>query len=927
MSQPIQALDPDYVLSISYPLLNEERGIPEHDAKVHLKNLITTLYNYGFSVQIRNGTTKPPTLLIFIKLSSYKYIEAFEKDLIQNYEFGVTNKENSKSEKLRIIYHYLITPVKFGGVGITPNKGNWSFVHSIIPVSESFHDTTLKQDVETHITNTSKNLLSTNLIKEKFGVQISLYFEFVKFYIFALSILSVLGFTSYLKSGGKIYSLTYAFINLIWGILFITFWNRKQQYLVNFWGVQNSHLIEEFNSKLSQVNEKFEQSSSFKHKDNDDAYRYLKQLTFIPIAVLFTVLLVSFQLFCFVIEIFLTDVYDGPGKSLLTLIPTILLSVFVPVLTIVYNLVGDFLINWEDHDNIYSQNQSILIKTFVLNFLTSYMPLLITSFVYLPFAHLIKPHLLDIKASIGNTIGENRFYYKYLTQLKKQEDFKINQDRLNAQFYYFIVTNSIIQLILKYGLPLILQFVFKLIKDFLNKPKAGEESSKEKKLVIEDNETEGPWLDNVRKSIELPEYNVNDDFRSIIIQYGYLIMFGPVWTLAPIVALIFNVITFNLDLIKLSTGKYFRPPIPTRVDSIHPWNYALFLLTWFGSIVSPIVTVFYRHGVAPPKTLGQLAFDKASVNVSSTVELLFVLLASEHLFLFSYNVFEKLSNLYKSKVEWENDFVENDIKLRHDYYSGKVKPHFSADETDPWAGYTAKSNIESINAFPVKPIAYVAPPIVAAPVPTAPVPTETIIPKVDGKNGVSTSAEPSITKATSRISKPFQTKDVGATFEATKGKVTDTMAANLEKVKDADDRIITSKNNQDQLQYATIDNNKHIKPQDVADAAKAIETSAKNPTVDTATAAKDATTKVISGVKDAVTPAVASKVEDDANDDADVSKADTTFQTIDSDYSDSIKNIKKAAKDTADSLSSDKSKKKSSLKKLFKSSSSSSTKK
>ncbi|KAK6201443.1 calcium-activated chloride channel-domain-containing protein [Scheffersomyces amazonensis] len=905
MSQTIQALNPDYVFSISYPLQNE-RGTPDHEAKSNLKNLITTLYNFGFSVQIRNGSVNPPTLLVFIKLSPYKYVEYAEKDLIQNYEFGVTNNSNSKSDRLRIIYHYLITPVKFGGVGITPNKGNWSFIKAIIPITDSFNDTSFTEDIQSHLL--SIELLSTNVIKEKFGIQISLYFEFLKFYLFALAILAVLGFTSYLKSG-KTYSLTYSFINLVWGVLFITFWNRKQQYLVNFWGVQNSHLIEEYNSKLAQVNEKFEQHSSYQHKDNGDAYRFIKQLVFIPIALFFTIVLVSYQLACFVIEIFLTDIYDGPGKSLLTLIPTILLSVFVPILTIIFNLVSDKLINWEDHDNIYSQDQSILIKTFVLNFLTSYIPLLITSFIYLPFAHLIKPQLGYIKETLAHNIGEHRFYYKYLIQLKRQEDFKINQERLNAQFFYFIVTNSIVQLFLKYGLPIILQFIFGYIKQYLNKSKDGESS---KKLEIKDNEKEGAWLDNVRKAVELPEYNVNDDFRGLITQFGYLIMFGSVWTLAPIFAIIFNIITFKLDIFKLSNGKYFRPPIPTRVDSIHPWNYALFLLTWLGSIISPLVTAFYRHGTAPPKKLGSFTFDNASINISSSLELLLILLASEHVFLIAYNIFAKFSDLYKSQVEWDNDFVENDLKLRHDYYSGKVKPHYSPEINDPWAGFSQQANLDTISKFPIIPI--VALPISASSSTASGITNQstpiTTIP--ENKNGFSTSAQPSVTKATTRISKP-----ISNTVEAIKEQPEIIGSKEeLEKVKDSSDKIIVSKNSENKPQYTTIDTKKHILPEDVVAASKAVKDAVEDPSVKSATAAKDAGAKVISGITGNST-----SVDDD---EADVSRADTTFQTVDSDYSDSIKNVKRSVKDTADSVSSisDKSRKKSSsIKKLFKSSS------
>ena len=222
------------------------------------------------------------------------------------------------------------------------------------------------------------------------------------------------------------------------------------------------------------------------------------------------------------------------GKSLLTLLPTVLISVFVPILTIVYNAVTDIIIKWENHDNQYSKNNSILVKTFVLNFLTGYVPLIITSFIYLPFAHLVQPHLGDIKTTIATYAGENRFYTKYLLKLKSQEEFKINQGRLDAQFFYFIVTNQVIQLVLKYILPLGLRFVFNFIETKIQK--------KPQLQTKDDNPDESIWLHNVRLSLKLPEYNVDDDFRGLVLQFGYLIMFGPVWPLAPLVCIIFNLI-------------------------------------------------------------------------------------------------------------------------------------------------------------------------------------------------------------------------------------------------------------------------------------------------------------------------------------------------------------------------------------------------
>lgn len=797
MTLPIQDLEPDYYISVNYP--TTDNGSPTPQAEKSLKTLIDLLYDKGFAAQIRPGDLDH--LLVFVKLSSYKFSEEAEKDLIKNYEFGVTGKDDVLASKLRIIYQYLTYPQSVGGCGITPNSGDWKFVTSIVPITNAFNETTLVEDLKINVTQPN---LSIATIKKTYGVEVALYFEYIKHYTFWLLLLSIIGLVSHFRKD-KRFLLTFAFINLLWGVLFLASWHRREQHLVNVWGVQNSHLIEEHNSELAKVNERYEEKSTYFHANNTNGFRFLKQLAFIPIALVFVGVLISYQLSCFCIEIFLTDIYDGPGKSLLTLLPTVLISVFVPILTIVYNTVTDIIIKWENHDNQYSKNNSILVKTFVLNFLTGYVPLIITSFIYLPFAHLVQPHLGDIKTTIATYAGENRFYTKYLLKLKSQEEFKINQGRLDAQFFYFIVTNQVIQLVLKYILPLGLRFVFNFIETKIQK--------KPQLQTKDDNPDESIWLHNVRLSLKLPEYNVDDDFRGLVLQFGYLIMFGPVWPLAPLVCIIFNLIFFKLDNFKLLNGKYFKPPVPRRVDSIHPWNLALFLLAWIGSIISPVVTAFYRHGTAPPKSMGQFALDKASVHVSSSVFLVLLMFVSEHGFLIlSYLLFE-FSSLFKSQVEWENDFVDNDIKLRHDYYSGKVKPTYKVHSDELWEKFTPQSTLN----FTV-------------PKPTAE--TDDKVEKIASTEGAYlTSAEKSTTTATSRSDKSKILAKKEAILKQKEAELAELekKKTKLNDFKDPTDSVIKTKSSANgKAVLSTIDNNKHVSDIDPDTAAAATATSTAN---------------------------------------------------------------------------------------------------
>lgn len=648
----------DFVLSVQLPKEKKEQ---------ELEVVVKQLEENRVLVASRPGANPETESLLFLGLSDGLLADLVKNDKIKNYEFGISGANTTPAEKSRIAYSFLTNPKECGGVGITPKKGEWSAVTSILPLTGYLKDSTVSTTAKQNLSATK---LDTTQFRRTHGTHVALYFEFLKFYIASLTILAVFGIIAHIRS--KNYSLTFAFVNLIWGTLFVIFWKRRERYVVNFWGVQNCHQVDEYDAEVTNLNASFDGKSTIKQRNKREGVRFAKKVAFAPVALGFVAVLVTYQLTCFVLEIFLAEIYDGPGKSFLTLIPTVLISAFVPVLTIAYNLVVDKFLAWESHDNSYDRNDSFVLKTFVLNFLTGYVPLLITSFVYLPFAHLIRPNLPHIQQKIAQNVKSSRYVYKYLTKLKSQEDFIMNQGRLNGQFFFYMVTNQIIQVVLKYGLPLVLSPTIKFVT---KKIKGGKEPSPET-----DSAEEKAFLKTIRTTLELPVYRVTDDFRGLALQYGYLILFGSVWTLAPIVCLVFNIITFKLDELKLANGKYFRPPVPKRVDSIHPWDIAFLALTWIGSIVSPIVTSFYRHGTQPPKPLGQLAFDKASINASSTFVLISTFFFSEHLFFAIYFFGTKLSNMLKSKEELANDLVDEDLKLRRDKFYAETKSSFHSEE-------------------------------------------------------------------------------------------------------------------------------------------------------------------------------------------------------------------------------------------------------
>ena len=227
----------------------------------------------------------------------------------------------------------------------------------------------------------------------------------------------------------------------------------------------------------------------------------------------------------------------------------------------------------------------------------------------------------------------------------------------------------------------------------------------------------------------------------------------------------------------------------------------------------PVVTAFYRHGTAPPKSMGQFALDKASVHVSSSVFLVLLMFVSEHGFLIlSYLLFE-FSSLFKSQVEWENDFVDNDIKLRHDYYSGKVKPTYKVHSDELWEKFTPQSTLN----FTV-------------PKPTAE--TDDKVEKIAStEDAYLTSAEKSTTTATYRSDKSKILAEKEAILKQKEAELAELekKKTKLNDFKDPTDSVIKTKSNANgKAVLSTIDNNKHVSDIDPDAAAAATVTSTAN---------------------------------------------------------------------------------------------------
>lgn len=582
----LPSIDPDYVIQLQFS--TDPNGSPTKAAEMDLARLIKVLDTNKFYLTLRADV--PGSLLAFVKCNNLQLLDYYEKTKFRDWAHGVNNnlvsttthdmnynplQSLSPADRLRLVYELLTRKSQSShssirGCGITPNENHWKFVRAIVPVKTM---SAAKLELEnaksswSDLYNNTLNSKQIEFVTAHFGTKVGFYFHFLNYYLNWMFPLIVFGVISNFIFGR--FSVVFCIVNILWGVSFVVSWKwTSLQFAIK-------HKVVNV-SQLDTVVETDEEAFN-----NEPYYKILlREVVFTPVALLWGGILVLAQFLCFGIEIFLTELYDGKFKSFLSLVPTILICSIVPVLTVMYSFVCDKFLHWENHSKKSTKVHSKTVKMFAFNFLTSYMALLITSFVYLPLGF----RLNELLPNIG--LGVHRYFHASINI--KQSNYEINKFRLDAQYVYFVLTNQIIALAMEFGLPL-------LMEKALSHPKVKELMGVKHVAEFDDRESEKVYLKQVRQMLAHPEYDVNDDYRQLVMQFGLLMMFGPVWSLGPLISTVVNLFQQKMDYVKVLS--LARVSVPERSESIFPWDKFAKLLLYVGAFVSTAVTLMYTNHI------------------------------------------------------------------------------------------------------------------------------------------------------------------------------------------------------------------------------------------------------------------------------------------------------------------------------------------
>ena len=275
-------------------------------------------------------------------------------------------------------------------------------------------------------------------------------------------------------------------------------------------------------------------------------------------------------------------------------LPTVLLTGLIPTISTLLIGFATRLTDFENYETTDSYESAMTQKVFVLNFITSYLPIILTAFVYVPFGRFIVPYL-DVFQLTARPFAENE---KQLAT--PSAGFEINPERLRKQVIYLTVTAQVVDFAMEMIVPYVKRRVFHKYQE-IKTERAAKKGGATPNAAASDTPEEAEFLARVRNEAELDVYDVTVDLREMVVQFGYLALFSVVWPLTASSFLINNWIELRSDAVKICVE--MQRPTPRRADSIGPWLDSLGFLVWLGSITTAaLVYLFSNDGMGPDGT-------------------------------------------------------------------------------------------------------------------------------------------------------------------------------------------------------------------------------------------------------------------------------------------------------------------------------------
>jgi len=414
-------------------------------------------------------------------------------------------------------------------------------------------------------------------IRDYFGEAIGFYFAWLGYYtkwLFFASIFGVLMWINQIvnttESSGKdtIFVPIYAIFLAIWITLFLEFWKRRNASLAYKWDMMDfeeteitrpAYFGEEKTGKY--VNGIFlEDIEEVKEKDiyYPTWKRTLKYIFGFPIMATLILIVVAGL-------IGLIALKNSTKSRVFDYLGGIINAVVIVTLNYLYKFVAKWLNDWENHRTASEYSDSLITKTFVFQFVNSYISLFYIAFFKdagqcLPSKncmeelHIQLASILITKQAIGN--------FKEIVIPWAMSKYKIKKEEKEIE------------------------------EEMEEKAEDAGATEAEAEKKVEEAKKKGKLkLSRIEKEAKLASYGGTfGDFNEMIIQFGYVTLFGAAFPGAPVFALINNIIEIRSDAFKLL--KETQRPESIGAEDIGSWQKILELMGYISVVTNCALLAF-----------------------------------------------------------------------------------------------------------------------------------------------------------------------------------------------------------------------------------------------------------------------------------------------------------------------------------------------
>ena len=541
-----------------------------------LERLMARLRDVGLVSVSRAGPRARGQVLVFVHIEHAVLQEMRQIERSQDFLHGVVTAEElsmdepfKPAERVRYTHKRITAPYRASsaeqGAGITARCAEFPHVMDMMPLHDSsFNQAWIKTWSHVSLASIVYGIDQSEIdkLRDHFGVHIAMYFAFLNAYSKSLVPMAVTGFIFWLS--GLANHHMYACLVVLWAIAFVEYWHIRERMLAVRWGMTGVSSVSERNSHFTPRTKSLSPITGMEEEVFENWRRDVRHMLCIPVTILFLVLLVSTMAAIFLFQVVVDEVYDGPAKSLVALIPTILFSTCIPLIQSAWRMAAQIMTNFENHATVHRFQSSLTFKIFGMQSIVTYGILALTAYMYLPFGEYLI-NQLQVHGYLDRLFA---FVTRDPNAFKGRiQPFHVSPTGLHDQLFAMSVTQQLMNTFTEVILPILWRHAEK----FINKIR-GSSRRKELEAFAKTNRDQA-FLERVQNEFDLDVYDEFTDYAEMATQLGVISLWSVLWPLAPVMSVVNNFFELRSDAFKLVVN--MRRPIPRRVESIGSWSSVL----------------------------------------------------------------------------------------------------------------------------------------------------------------------------------------------------------------------------------------------------------------------------------------------------------------------------------------------------------------